>query len=281
MAFSLERIFTAALSAPPQANGIAEIPPCAPLAPYVRCFWAGDGRAGVRVIPDICADIIVPLDGNASAHFCGTSGSSFVTEASAPQFGIRFFAWTVPLFARADASLLFGKRVPAGDVFPRFGRVQERIREERAFSERIAAAQEYLLSLLGTQGLDSAVMNALHFFVTKDCRTRVVSAARFCAVSARSLERKFLRTVGTSPAQTLGLFRYQLLWQECQKPRFDALDCVEKFGFYDQAHLCNCFKSHHGISLTQARAECLALSHFSNTAETKSRILERQDLRRI
>lgn len=274
MAFSLERIFTAALSAPPRANGIAEVPPCAPLAPYVRCFWAGDGRAGVRVIPDICADIIVPLDGNASAHFCGTSGSSFVTEASAPQFGIRFFAWAVPLFARADASLLFGKRVPAGDVFPGFGRVQERIREARAFSERIAAAQDYLLSLLGTQGLDSAVMNALHFFVTKNCRTRIVSAARSCAVNARSLERKFLRTVGTSPAQMLGLFRYQLLWQECQKPGFDALDCVDKFGFYDQAHLCNCFKSHHGISLTQARAECSALSHFSNTAGKKSRILE-------
>ena len=103
---------------------------------------------------------------------------------------------------------------------------------------------------------------------------RIFTAARFCAVSTRSLERKFLRTVGTSPAQTLGLFRYQLLWQECLKPGFDALDCVEKFGFYDQAHLCNCFKAHHGISLTQARAECSTLSHFSNTAETKSRILE-------
>lgn len=275
MPFPLERIFTAALSAPPQANGIAEIPPCAPLAPYVRCFWAGDGRAGVRVIPDICADIIVPLDGNASAHFCGTSGSSFVTEASAPQFGIRFFAWAVPLFARADASLLFGRCVPAGDVFPGFGRAQKRIREARTFSARIAAAQDYLLSLIGTQALDSAVMNALHFFVTKNCRTRVVSAACSCAVSTRSLERKFLRTVGTSPAQTLGLFRYQLLWQECQKPGFDALDCVEKFGFYDQAHLCNSFKAHHGISLTQARAERSALSHFSNTAGKKSRILER------
>ncbi|MDE6350624.1 MAG: hypothetical protein K2K67_06455, partial [Treponemataceae bacterium] len=221
MLFPLERIFTAALSAPPQANGIAEIPPCAPLAPYIRCFWAGDGRAGVRVIPDICADINVPLDGNASASFCGTSGGSFVTEASAPQFGIRFFAWAVPLFAHADASLFFGTCVPAGDVFPEFGRVQERIKEARAFSARIAAAQTYLLSLLGAQELDSAVMNALHFFVAKNCRASVESAARFCAVSTRSLERKFLRTVGTSPAQTLGLFRYQLLWQECLKPGFD------------------------------------------------------------
>ena len=226
------------------------------------------------MIPDICADIIVPLDGNASASFCGTSGGSFVTAASAPQFGIRFFAWAVLLFARADASLFFGKCVLAGDVFQGFGRVQERIKEAHTFSERIAAAQAYLLSLLGTQELDSAVMNALHFFVTKNCRASVVSAARSCAVSTRSLERKFLRTVGTSPAHTLGLFRYQLLWQECQKPGFDALDCVEKFGFYDQAHLCNSFKAHHGISLTQARAERSVLSHFSNTAETKSRILK-------
>lgn len=274
MPYSLERMFTAALSAPPQAHGITEIPPCAPLAPYVRCFWVGDGRAGVRVIPDICADIIVPLDGNALACFCGTSGGSFVTGASAPQFGIRFFAWAVPLFARADASLFFDRWILAGDVFPGFGRVQERIREARSVSARIAAAQQYLLSLLGAQTLDSAVMNALHVFITKQCRTSVVSAARHCAVSTRSLERKFLRTVGTSPVQTLGLIRYQLLWQECLKPGFDVLDCVEKFGFYDQAHLCNSFRAHHGISLAQARAERSALSHISNTAAGKFRILE-------
>lgn len=277
MAFSLERMFTSALSAPPQANGIAEIPPCAPLAPYVRCFWAGDGRAGVRVIPDICADIIVPLDGSAPAFFCGTSARSFVTKGSAPLFGIRFFAWAVPLFAHADASLFFGRSVPACDVFPGFGRVQERIRETRPLSARIAAAQQYLLSLLGSQELDSAVMNALHFFIAQNCRTSVVSAARSCAASTRSLERKFLRTVGTSPVQTLGLVRYQLLWQECLKPGFDPLDCVEKFGFYDQAHLCNRFKAHHGIPLAQARAEHFALSHFSNTAGKKSRILALKD----
>ncbi len=273
MAFSLERIFTAALSAPPQANGIAEFPPCAPLAPYVRCFWAGDGRAGVRVIPDICADIIVPLDGDAPVCFCGTSGCSFVTKTSAPQFGIRFFAWAVPLFARADASLLFGKCVPADDVFAGFGRAQNQITEARTVSARIAAAQRYLLSLLGAQELDVAVMNALHFFITRECRTSVASAARSCAVSTRSLERKFLRTIGTSPMRTLGLVRYQLLWQESLKPGFDVLDCVGQFGFYDQAHLCNSFKAHHGISLTEARAERSALSHFSNTAGKKSGIL--------
>ncbi len=268
MTDSLERIFQPITSAPPALNGITEIPPCAPLAPYVRCFWTGDGRAGVRVIPDICADIIIPLHEGDQPYFVGTSSQSFVTARFEPQFGIRFYAWAVPLFLHADASLFFDSVVPAYKVFGRFDALCEKIRTAEDIATQIAVAQPYLLSLLGERKFDSIVMNTLSLFVKYKGHVPVIEAARHCAVSKRSLERHFLHSIGTSPKQTLELVRYQLLWQNCCTDGFDVSHAIEQFGFYDQSHLCDSFKARHGVPLKEALAErrALAVSHFSNTS---------------
>lgn len=263
MPFFLDHIFTTVTSAPPHLNGITEILPCEPLRPYVRCFWAGDGRAGVRVIPDICGDIIIPLEEKSQSVFCAANGKSFLTQSSAPQFGIRFYAWAVPLFLHTDASQLFNRQVPAEDVFVRFSSVEARIREAPHLRARIKIAQDYLLPLLAAQEFDSAVMNALCCAAVRTGRTSAASMAQYSSVSLRTLERKFAFSVGMSPRKALSLIRYQLLWQECFHSRFSMSDCIERFGFYDQSHLCNSFKSYHGISLSQARAELFALFHSS------------------
>ena len=56
---------------------VAESRPCAPLRPYVRCFWgcdAGSPEPAVWVVPDPCADLIFRIDraaGAVSVRFCG------------------------------------------------------------------------------------------------------------------------------------------------------------------------------------------------------------------
>lgn len=269
MDFSLERIFSPVTSAPPALNGIAEIAPCDALKPYVRCFWISSGKPGVRVIPDMCGDIIIPLKENSRAVFCAAGRKSFLTEASVPQFGIRFFAWAAPLFLQASASQLLDRQVPACDVFARFSPIETQIKESSDLSVCIEKTQDYLISLLSGKELNPVALNALSYAAARECRISVDDMARHCAVSARTLERNILQSVGMTPRQMLGLVRYQLLWQECIRPEFSGLDCTSRFGFFDQAHLCNSFKSYHGISPGEARAEFLALMRSFRTASAR------------
>lgn len=83
-----------------------EIPPCAALRPYIRCFWGTDGADGGAgnnsvVIPDTCSDIIFKKESNGSfsADYCGINDRAFCSESAGnPVFGIRFYPWSAALF---------------------------------------------------------------------------------------------------------------------------------------------------------------------------------------
>lgn len=256
MAFTLDKIFTTITSAPASRTGITEVPPCDALKPYVRCFWETqpdpDGRE-VRVIPDCCCDIIFSVDGNRiSGNFCGVSNTSFAARDQAKTFGIRFYAWSVAPFVSESIDGLLNVYAPVCDVFDGFDNLIDDIACSVSMRERIDIAQRFLLKRLALYKQNHDVMNSLYLAISKRCRVNVSDLSEYCAVSKRSLEREFRCFTGTSPKQMIDLIRYQLLWQDAVKPNFNVLDSVEKFGFYDSAHLYHDFQKYHGISLPQA-----------------------------
>lgn len=256
MAFTLDKIFTTITSASARRTGITEFPPCDALKPYVRCFWETqpnpDGRE-VRVIPDCCCDIIFSADGNdISGNFCGVCDTSFVARDLAKTFGIRFYAWSVAPFTSVSVDGLLNEYAPARAVFDGFESLIDGIACSVSMRERIDIAQRFLLKRLDQNKQNHDVMNSLYLAISKRCRVSVSDLSDYCVVSKRSLEREFRCFTGASPKQMTDLIRYQLLWQDAVKPNFNLLDSVEKFGFYDSAHLYHDFRKYHGISLPQA-----------------------------
>ncbi len=265
MAFSLDKIFTTR-TALPSNGGITEIEPIAALKPYIRCFWTykrGTCAMKTRIIPDCCADIIINLD-DESAGFVGMCFDSFFAENVSTVFGIRFYAWSVPRFARTNAVRSYGFDSNPQNLFYKFTDFKDSIIEAKNTAQRVELSQKYFLELLD-ESCDSDVMNCLYTAIKCNGSISIHELSRSMAVSRRTLERKFMQNIGVSPKSIIELIRYQLLWQDCISSNFCAHDLVDKFGYYDQAHMYNDFKKYHGIGLGDAWQEYFKLSHFYNT----------------
>ena len=265
MSFSLDSIFTTRTALPKQRY-ITEILPSAALRPYIRCFWKYSGSTNIlnyRIIPDCCADMIIPLDGYPPI-FVGLSDSSFITRRMGDVFGIRFYAWAVAPFLHICLSELFNNAVSADGISKDFFKLQNEIIEAKYTASQVNLAEKYLSERFDGK-LCHDIMNSLYFALSNNCRTAMTDLSDYCAVSKRTLERKFINYIGVPPKTMIELLRYQLLWQDCIKPGFSSADSAFKLGYYDEAHMYNDFKRYHGIGLGDARTEFKKLSHFYNT----------------
>lgn len=267
MSFSLDKIFTTVTSNPFRQNNYIEIEPCDALKPYIRCFWgskhnrtnnANNNFNNTLVIPDVCMDILITANTDTNqlnSHFCGINNASFVSvESDNFCFGIRFYAWSVILFSDENMNGVLNAFTDVESYFSDFSQeLKEKILCAGNIYERKAIAEKFLLNKLNTKRENSDIMNSIYCIINRNGNSSVSGLSDYCFVSKRQLERKFLENTGTSPKQMINLIRYQLLWQESLKPDFNIFNSVEKFGYFDQAHLLKDFKKYHGLTLNQAR----------------------------
>lgn len=243
---SLVQQYRPLLSTPFGREGYREAAPCTALAPFIRCFWEDGGSAAreILVIPDTCMDIIFEISENKGC-FCGLDDSAFYSGSGAELFGIRFYAWTARLFSRRDFSNSGGGRFELGEFFDGAGELQSAVMSAGSFGERAAAAERWLLKRLDAVMPENDLLNAADFIIRKNGALKSSELCMHIAASARTLERLFLRNMGVTPKAFSSLVRYQLLWQSMLSPDFDALDAVDRFGYFDQSHLINDFRRRH------------------------------------
>ncbi len=249
----------------------AERRPCVALRPYIRCFWGtsgkvlsrghGDGNHGT-VIPDTCMDVIFDFDcrsGKVTGSFCAIDENSYRAGVQrepsyCSTFAIRFYSWTAALFSHADFTGSKNKTFEPDSFFDGIMRdLGDRLFEADPLEKRAEAAEEYLLKRLDLKRFDINLMNSVHDVINSKGRMTVGDIRSKNALSERKLERLFAENIGVSPKTFTTLVRYQLLWQEiCSAGRFNALDLAYKYGYFDQSHLLNDFKKHHGMTPAQA-----------------------------
>ena len=259
--------FRPILSTPFGREGYREIAPSEALAPYVRCFWNEKrGSPPTLVIPDICADIIFKIGDE--DFFCALDDSPYYSSSDGELFGVRFYAWTAALFAESGFS---GSKNKVFRTEEFFGGIKAElapyIQSARSFQERAAFAEKVLAKRLDKIRVNCNLMNAVDFITASDGRSSVAEICGYTVLSPRQLERIFDQYTGISPKAFSELVRYQLLWQEVVSGKFEVLDAVERFGFFDQPHLLREFKKRHLMTPKQARE--YAMSHFYNTAAPK------------
>ncbi len=247
-----------------------EVPPCAALAPYIRCFWGSehplparpDKRDGL-VIPDTCMDIIFHIDyaqNRIGSVFCTLDEHACRTPAGdasggmSATFAIRFHAWTAALFAEDTLLHSANGRYPVDAFFPRIERaLLPSLFDQPTLIEKVRTAEAALLSMLRPDRADAAVLSTIHHLLRTDGRARISEVSAALALSPRQLERRFDAAMGLSPKSFASLLRYQLLWQEMAlSPRFDPLDAVARFGYTDQAHMLHDFRRRHLMSPKEA-----------------------------
>lgn len=276
MSLTIDKIFTPITASPFNSNkDYIEIPPCEALKPYVRCFWGSpqnksDCPLGTNtqtlVVPDICMDIIINVktdENKIYSHFCGINNQPFISYKNDAEnagfcFAIRFYAWSVALFSDENIKYTLNAFTDAEAYFSKFAsRFETELVYTKNIYERKAIAEKFLLKHLNPYRENPDVMNSIYHIITKNGNISVSSLSDFCFTGRRQLERLFLENTGVSPKQMINLIRYQLLWQETLKPRFNIQDAVSKFGYCDQSHLLRDFKKYHGKTINEAKALAL------------------------
>lgn len=258
----LSRLYMPITSDPFERNdNYTELLPCPALRPYIRCFWGTqkpvDRSYSRLVIPDTCMDIVIRFtESTAVTAFCPIDESSgYIAECSFDDscsvFAVRFFPWSAAMFAELPDINAAEK---SEELFPKLTRMlTETVLREKDIYARAKAAEQVLLSLICPEKADNDVMNALYFAVFKNGNVRVTDLAGYTAVSLRSLQRKFAVTTGKPPKILTDLIRYQLLWQETAIGNgISASEAVEKFGYFDQAHMLNDFRKRHLMTPNEA-----------------------------
>lgn len=254
---SLTKKYRPILSTPFGRAGYREIAPCAALAPYIRCFWTErQTPAELLVIPDTCMDIIFRIDGTENGgFFCALDDNSFYSANFGTElFGVRFYAWTVHLFAERELTGSKNRAFPTEEFFGSLcAELAPRIHAANSFEERAAAAAKALLKRIDGISADCNLLNAVDFIIESHGTAEISGLCAHTVLSARTLERRFASAMGISPKALSSLVRYQLLWRELiTRPDLDILDAVEKYGYTDQPHLLNDFRRRHLMTPKQA-----------------------------
>lgn len=269
----LNQIYRPLTAAPFSRDIYIEAEPCAPLKPFIRCFWGtpspyrqveGDAAGESLIVPDTCMNIIFNInytENNISNRFCGIDNASFRTGSMSVKdqyvstFAICFYAWTAVLFSEESMSDVKNAFFDVGVHFSKLKRELEPLLFEITdMKERIRIAEKFLLESLHLERKNHIVNDGVAEMIQRKGNITMSSLAKEIHVSNRQIERVFKENIGVSPKQLTSLIRYQCLWRDVLFKRdFNILDEVSELGFMDQAHLLNNFKRYHTMSLSQAK----------------------------
>lgn len=233
----------------------SEQPPAPELRDTVECFWShesGDVATNHRVLPDGCVDLLVSnSDGRLHAYVIG-SMTTFKDVPIPPHTltaGIRFLPGQasrhlrMPLHPfcddRVDLEALFGSRAkPWMDA---------------VLSGELRHVWNEMVHLVGPAHEASTIEQAAALAADKTGIT-LETLQQSVWLSERQFRRSFQEKAGIGPKQFLRVMRMRralsaLRHQPCgRSSRITLAGFAQDFGFYDQAHCANEFRSLTGHS---------------------------------
>lgn len=228
--------------------------PADALRPYIYCFWELHTTEQLqqpymyRVVADGCVDMIINTGSYNGMWLGGVADTSFEVPMSGETsyFGIRFLPGGVTPFWRAEIADIQNRILDVQDVLPKETKVlADMVFESQSFSQRIAVAQSYLVSILkkNKHTMHPALATALHHILSTGGDLSIeTQAAEY--ISSRQLRRLFQDHVGCSPKLFARIVRFQHTLKAMQTDT--GTGHFYHHGYFDQAHFIKEFKNFYG-----------------------------------
>lgn len=235
-----------------------EVPPGALLRPFIYCFWElrtnrlPDHPFQYRVVADGCIDLIIDTHSYNGMYVAGVSDTSFDVPLSGAQsyFGIRFLPGSIHSFFSMPLDSIRNLMAPADEVTgTEANELAQLVYEENDFSDRINAAEQYLLKRHSSGSSGSSVMHpglacALHHILQTGGNLPIQKKAADW-ISPRQLRRLFHEQIGCHPKLFSRIVRFQRVLGDMQAGR--SYSCYHH-GYFDQAHFIRDFKTFSGVT---------------------------------
>jgi AraC-like DNA-binding protein len=241
------------LSPSSEAEGIAHarFAPSAALAPFVAHFWTvrwdlrGRPSFLAETLPHPCVHLLFE---RGRAQVAGLSTKVFRRRlrGQARVFGVKFRPAAFRPFYRAPLSRLRDRVQSLASVFgPDSHALSRAILAEPDVGRCVALAEGFLEARLPTLPPQTAALRDLVERLAVDQTiTRVEQVAALAGLDLRSLQRRFMDSVGVSPKWTIARYRLHEAAEQLSQPHPQDLAALAlKLGYFDQPHFIRSFKA--------------------------------------
>jgi AraC-like DNA-binding protein len=161
----------------------------------------------------------------------------------------RLTPWGLNVFRRGIVRECAEKRVDCRDIFPGYSieKMETKLSLANTAEERIQCVENFLLANLDRSNEDLLVRRACEKLSVSNGNYPVRTLARHLDITERTLERRFLSQVGTTPKKYARIARLRNAILQRKKLQTWA-DVAYAVGYYDQSHMINDFQELYGMS---------------------------------
>ncbi|MGV3560079.1 helix-turn-helix domain-containing protein [Larkinella arboricola] len=242
---------------------IQQFLPTDALKPFVRAFLIIESDTGMmnRVVPDTsivmafrCKGTVTEMHDGQRQRLPGSVITGLRKSSRLLHYDRRT-AMLLVLFREGGAATffceplheLFGASRPLDDLIDRRELVEteERLAEAQTHPQRIALIERFLLGRLRQFRPEQRMAQAVATIKAANGNTGIKALAQSLGISQDALEKRFRRTVGTTPKQFAAIVRFRHLIRA--HPASPSLtDLAYEAGYFDQAHFIKDFRSFTG-----------------------------------
>lgn len=237
--------------------------PSAILSPYVSAYLIIESKDGMenRVMPDTAVVMSFRFGGKVMTGDGGEATDLPVTALAglrrtsrllhyAPGTGnvlVKFREGGATAFFKTPLHELFDTHESLDQLVQRhkIREVEERLYEAKNNLQRIAIVEQFLIAALSSRQPDLLIRNAVQQIKTAAGHVKIKSLAADLYISQDAFEKRFRRSVGTTPKQFSAIVRLRHLLDHF--PEADSLtEAAYDAGYYDQAHFIKDFRAFTG-----------------------------------
>lgn len=237
--------------------------PCDALKPFIKTFTIIESESGMvnKILPE--ASLIMAFRFNGSIHYTQQHESGILplsvisgVRKSPRIMGyakntsvllVKFHAGGATAFFREPLNELFETSISLDDLLPRpeLMRVEEQLAEARSHAARVSIIERFLLSKVKPTSPDRLINYAIQKIKSANGIIRIQELLADLPTSRDPFEKKFRRSVGTSPKQFAALLRMRHVI-DSYTSQHSLTDTAHAAGYFDQAHFIKDFKSFTG-----------------------------------
>lgn len=150
-------------------------------------------------------------------------------------------------FFKAPLHELFEAQQPLDDLvrLHKIREVEERLSEATDTQQRIGVVEQFLLAELRTHEPDLLVHHAVQQIKDTNGNIKIKSLAADLYISQDAFEKRFRRSIGTTPKQFSAIVRLRHLLDHYNAAE-SLTEAAYKAGYFDQAHFIKDFKAFTG-----------------------------------
>lgn len=158
-----------------------------------------------------------------------------------------FSATGISHFSHSPAHDLFNQSVSLTELFEKdaIAEAEDKLSQDKTDSERIRIIEHFLLSQLKKIESDKLIIEAVRRIYQSHGTIRIKELHQELAISQSPFEKRFRKTVGTSPKKFASIVRFNAVLKDIGTMKSLTQLCYE-YGFFDQAHFTKDFKQYTG-----------------------------------